>query len=169
MTDYKLYPNLPPSAPPENPQVAYHLSVIQAKQRGLKNEEQMFKKKYKKYTKILNWLTWLNACLTKYKHTHTAFVEALNKILAERLFKVQDAQELNDPEKVSSRWVKHLYGLADELNNTETEMIGMKHKDAIKLKDVPLVKQENYLPEEVLPVDGLYQYLLQPGEEHDDQ
>ena len=45
---------------------------------------------------------------TKYKHTHTAFVEALNKILAERLFKVQDAQELNDLEKVSSRWVKHL-------------------------------------------------------------
>ena len=40
---------------------------------------------------------------TKYKHTHTAIVEALNKILAERLFKVQDAQELNDPEKVSSR------------------------------------------------------------------
>ena len=36
---------------------------------------------------------------TKYKHTHTAFVEALNKILAERLFKVQDVQELNDPEK----------------------------------------------------------------------
>ena len=39
----------------------------------------------------------------KCKHTHTAFVEALNKILAERSFKVQDAQELNDPEKVSSR------------------------------------------------------------------
>ena len=36
---------------------------------------------------------------TKYVHTHTAFVEALNEILAERLFKVQDAQELNDPEK----------------------------------------------------------------------
>ena len=35
----------------------------------------------------------------KYKHTHTAFVEALNKILAEQLFKVQDAQELNDSEK----------------------------------------------------------------------
>ena len=35
---------------------------------------------------------------TNYTHTHTAFVEALNKILAERLFKVQDAQELNDPE-----------------------------------------------------------------------
>ena len=62
MTDYKLYPNLPPSAPPENPQVAYHLSVIQAKMQGLKNKEQMFKKKYEKYTKILNRLMWLNAC-----------------------------------------------------------------------------------------------------------
>ena len=106
---------------------------------------------------------------TKYKHTHTAFVEALNKILAERLFKVQDAQELNDPEKVSSRWVKHLYGLVDELNDTTTEMIGMKPKDAIKLKEVPLVNREFYPPEEVLPEDGLYRYLLQPGEEHDDQ
>ena len=107
--------------------------------------------------------------MTKYKHTHTAFVEALNKILAERLFKVQDAQELNDPEKVSSRWVKHLYGLVDELNNMETEMIAMKPKDAIKLKKVPLVARESYPPEEVLPEDGLYQYLLQLGEEHDDQ
>ena len=61
MTDYKLYPNLP-SAPPENPQVAYYLSVIQAKMQGLKNKEQMFKQKYEKYNKILNRLTWLNAC-----------------------------------------------------------------------------------------------------------
>ena len=58
MTDYKLYPNLP-SAPPENPQVAYHLSIIQAKQKGLKNKEQMLKQKYEKYNKILNRLTWL--------------------------------------------------------------------------------------------------------------
>ena len=107
--------------------------------------------------------------MTKYKHTHTAFVEALNRILAERLFKVQDAQELNDPEKVSSRWAKHLYELVDELNNMETEMIGMKPKDAIKLKEVPVVTRENYPPEEVLPEDGLYRYLLQPCEEHDDQ
>ena len=106
---------------------------------------------------------------TKYKHTHTAIVEALNKILAERLFKVQDAQELNDPEKVSSRWVKHLYGLVDKLNDMETEMIGMKPKDAIKLKEVPLVAQESYPPEEVVPEDGLYRYLLQPGEERNDQ
>ena len=30
--------------------------------KGLKNKEQMFKKKYEKYTKILNRLKWLNAC-----------------------------------------------------------------------------------------------------------
>ena len=58
MTEYKLYPNLPP----ENPRVAYHLKVIQAKVQGLKNKEQMFKQKCEKYTKILNRLTWLNAC-----------------------------------------------------------------------------------------------------------
>ena len=61
MTDYKLYPNLP-LAPPENPQDVYHLSIIQAKMQGLKNKEQMFKQKYEKYNKILNRLTWLNAC-----------------------------------------------------------------------------------------------------------
>ena len=64
MTDYKLYPNLP-SAPPKDPKVVYHLSVIQTKQRGLKNKEQMFKKKYEKYTKILNRLMWLNACSSR--------------------------------------------------------------------------------------------------------
>ena len=29
---------------------------------GLKNKEQMFEQKYEKYNKILNRLTWLNAC-----------------------------------------------------------------------------------------------------------
>ena len=87
---------------------------------------------------------------TKYKHTHTTFVEALNKILAERLFKVQDAEELNDPEKVSATWLKHLYGLVDELNDTTTEMIGMKPKNAIKLYEVPLVSRESHPPEDEL-------------------
>ena len=66
MTEYKLYPNLPPEAlgprSLENAQVAYHLSVIQAKMKGLKNKEQTFKQKYEKYIKTLNRLTWLNAC-----------------------------------------------------------------------------------------------------------
>ena len=62
MTGYKSDPNRP-SAAQENPQVAYHLSIIQAKMQGLKNKEQMFKQKYEKYNKILNQLTWLNTCL----------------------------------------------------------------------------------------------------------
>ena len=51
----------------------------------------------------------------------------------------------------------------------QTEMIGMKPSDVIKFNEVPLVKREAYPPEDKLPEDGLYQYLLQPSEEHDDQ
>ena len=47
------------------------------------------------------------------------------------------------------------------------QMIGTSQKDAIKLKEVPLV--ESYPLEDTLPEDGLYQYLLQPREEHDHQ
>ena len=72
MTSYNIYPPIPsapsigaqeplPEAPP---QVGYHLNVILAKRRGLIAKEKMFKKKYEKYTKILNRLTWLNACLS---------------------------------------------------------------------------------------------------------
>ena len=64
MTSYDTHP-IPPSAPPEAPpgsQVGYHLSIIKANRRGLIDKEKMFKKKYKKYNKILNRLTWLNAC-----------------------------------------------------------------------------------------------------------
>ena len=76
-------------------------------------------------------------------------------------------QELNDLEKASSTWVKHLYGFIDPLNNTETQMAGMKPKEAIELKKVPL--EESYSLEDMLSEDGLYHYLLQPSEEHDDQ
>ena len=71
MTSYDIYPPIPSAlldAPPPQSgaplgsQVGYHLSIVQAKQRGLKNKEQMFKQKYEKYTKILNRLTLLNAC-----------------------------------------------------------------------------------------------------------
>ena len=72
MVSYNTYLPLP-SVPPEvpgpclveaPPQVVYHLKVVQAKRLGLINKEKMFKKKYKKYNKILNRLTWLNACLS---------------------------------------------------------------------------------------------------------
>ena len=53
------------------------------------------------------------------------------------------------------------------LNNTISSTIGMKPKDAIKLDTVPLNKK--YPDETVLPEDGLYRYLYQPGEQHVDQ
>ena len=100
---------------------------------------------------------------TKYKHTHTAFVEAFNKELAKLLFKPMDAQELQDPEKVSTIWVKNL----NKMNNAVLSMIGMRTKDAIKLDTIPVDK--TYPKETVLPEDGLYSYLYQSGEQHGDQ
>ena len=62
MTSYNTYPILPSAPPDAPPQVAYHLNVVQANRRGLKAKEQTFKKKYEKYTKILNRLMWLDPC-----------------------------------------------------------------------------------------------------------
>ena len=53
------------------------------------------------------------------------------------------------------------------MNNTKSSMTGMKPKDAIKLDIVPLDKK--YPEETVLPKNGLYRYLYQPGEQHGDQ
>ena len=104
---------------------------------------------------------------TKHKHTHTASVEASNKELEKLLFKPMDAQELQNPKKVSKIWVKNLDPSVKRLNNTLSSMIGMKPKDAIKLDTIPLDKK--YPGETVLPEDGLYRYLYQLGEKHGDQ
>ena len=64
---------------------------------------------------------------------------------------------------------KHLQNAIKKLNNEVTAMTGMKPKDAIKLEDVPLVKEEQYPKEEIAHIDGLYRYLYQPGGEHGDQ
>ena len=77
---------------------------------------------------------------TKYKHTHTVFLETFNKELTKLLFKPMDAQELQEPEKVSTIWVKNLDKIVNKMNNTISSMIGMKPKDAIKLDTVPLDK-----------------------------
>ena len=61
----------------------------------------------------------------------------------------------------------NIYGLVDSLNETKTQMTGMSPKEVIELKEVPLV--EKYPLEDALPEDGLYCYLLQPREEHDNQ
>ena len=87
---------------------------------------------------------------TKYKHTHMAFAEAFNKVLAKLLFKPMDAHELQDPEKGSTIWVKTLYEIVNKISNTVTLMIYMKPKDAIKLDTVPLDRSTvltNHMPQ----------------------
>ena len=97
---------------------------------------------------------------TKYKHTHTGFVEAFNKELAKLLLKPMDPQELQDPEKVLTIWVKNFNKVVNKMNNSESSMTCMKLKDAVKLGIFPLDK--TYTEETVL-------YLYQPGEQHIDQ
>ena len=104
---------------------------------------------------------------TKYKHTHTVFLETFNKELAKLLLKLMDAQELQDPEKVSTIRVKNLNKIVNKMNNTLSSMTEMRPKDAIKLGTVLLDKK--YPEETVLPEDGLYRYLYQHGEQHGDQ
>ena len=77
------------------------------------------------------------------------------------------AQELQKPKKVSKIWVKNLDPTVKRLNNTISSTIDMKPKDAIKLDTIPLNKK--YPEETVLPEDGLYRYLYQPGKQHGDQ
>ena len=52
-------------------------------------------------------------------HTHAAFVEAFNKELAKQLFEPMDAEEFQDPEKVSTIWVKNLNRIAKKMNSTK--------------------------------------------------
>ena len=78
-----------------------------------------------------------------------------------------DAQELQDLEKVLTIWVKNLNKTVNKMNNTLSSTTGIKPKDAIKLGTVPLDK--TYPEETVIPKDGLYRYLYQPGEQDGDQ
>ena len=78
-----------------------------------------------------------------------------------------DAQELQDPEKLSKIWVKNLNRIVNKMNNTKSLMTDVKPKDAIKIDTVPLDK--TYPEENVLSEDGLYRYLCQSGEQRGDQ
>ena len=94
-------------------------------------------------------------------------METFNEELAKLLLKPMDVQELQNPEKVSTIWVKNLKKLVNKMNNTASSMTGMKPKDAIRLDTVPL--DTKYSEETELPEDGLHRYLYQPGEQHGDQ
>ena len=64
--------------------------------------------------------------------------------------------ELQDPEKLSTIWVKNLSGIVKKMNNTKSMMIFMKPNDSINLDTVMLDKSKAYPEEEVLLQDYLY-------------
>ena len=101
---------------------------------------------------------------TKYHHNFTAFVERFNKTLGERLFKAQDAQELQNPTKDSKIWVKYLQKAVSRLNSEKTRMLGMTPAKAVKLGEVELKVKPPHPKERVLLEDGMYRYLYRPGE-----
>ena len=78
-----------------------------------------------------------------------------------------DAQELQDLEKVSTIWVKNLNSIVTKMKNTKSLMVDMKPKDAIKLDAAQIDK--TYPVKSLLPEDGLYRCLYQPGEQNGDQ
>ena len=78
---------------------------------------------------------------TRYKHTHAAFMESFNKELGKLLFKATDAQELQDPEKVSAMWIKNLNSIVlAKMSNIKSLMVDMKPKGAIKPNTIQLDK-----------------------------
>ena len=65
-----------------------------------------------------------------------------------------DSQDLQDPEKLLTIWVKHLDKIVNKINNTISMMIGMKPKDSIELDTVLLNK--SYPKENVLAEDSIH-------------
>ncbi|GET63508.1 hypothetical protein RIR_jg28803.t2 [Rhizophagus irregularis DAOM 181602=DAOM 197198] len=84
---------------------------------------------------------------------------------AERLFKIQDAKELLT-EGVNTAWVKNLSDIVNELNNSNTRLLGMSPVEAIQKDQVyalpsKIRKDRPVGAEEIrLPAGSLVRYLL---------
>ena len=110
-------------------------------------------------------------------HRAQAFVENANRILGERLFSHQYAQEMLQDESStkggegpsrSRVWVKRLPHILKTLNNTPTRITGKEPDKAIKLKEVDIepkkYKRVVGIDEVRLPSYVKVRYLLSPGE-----
>ena len=70
-------------------------------------------------------------------HRSQSIVERFNRTLAKKLFRLQDTSDLLLPISKSSRaWVKNLYIIIDNLNNSVTRLIGMAPAKAIKMNQI---------------------------------
>ena len=85
----------------------------------------------------------------------------------EKVFILLNRKELQTGED-SETWVKHaLSSVVDELNREKNLMTVSFPATAIKRKIAEL--KHKYPLKEVLLEDGLYRYLYQPGEQHNNQ
>ena len=106
-------------------------------------------------------------------HRAQGIVQRFNRTLAERLFSHQYAQEMTNKDARSREWVKKLQRVIEALNNKETKLIGLKPKDAIKMRSV---KQNPAAPahrlvekrEKKIAGDAKVRYLYAPGEIEND-
>ena len=57
---------------------------------------------------------------TKYSHTHTTLVKLFNKDMTiKKLCELMDAQELLDPAKITTSWVKNLNSTVSKVNSAK--------------------------------------------------
>ena len=71
--------------------------------------------------------------------------------------------------EVNTKWVKYLYNLIDNLNDTVVDSIKMKPNDAIKLDKLKvLLNHINKINKNYFLLTVLIVILLKPGEEHND-
>ena len=104
---------------------------------------------------------------SKYRKIRIRKNSAFGHFSGSVLFKPMDAQQIQDPEKVSTIWDKTLNKNVNKMKKTKSLTIRMKPKDVIKLDTVRLDRK--YPEETVLPEDDLHRYLYQPGEQHENQ
>jgi hypothetical protein len=103
-------------------------------------------------------------------HRSQSIVERFNRTLAEKLFRLQDASDLLLPiSKRSRAWVRNLYIIIDNLNNSVTRLIGMAPAKAIKMKQVissssKIRNGPMGFDESKLSYNTPVRYLLEPGE-----
>lgn len=98
-------------------------------------------------------------------HRDQGIVERFNRTLAERLFGYQYHQELLNPEKRSTEWVKRLPSVMKSLNNERTRLTGLKPSVAIKRKAVKIEQSKPRKDEEeILPFGSKVRYLYEDGE-----
>ena len=103
-------------------------------------------------------------------HRSQGIVERFNCTLAKKWFHLQDASDLLLPiSKRSRAWVKNLYIIIDNLNNSVTRLIGMALAKAIKMNQIistssKLRNGSIGFDESKLSYNISVRYLLEPGE-----